>query len=254
METEVNLGQIVNVISGLADKIRIFSVHRLVFNKIIALIILTLVSACSSAKTEKASSTSKVSLSKQNSSSILKNARKNQHRDQLDTCFDDEGNAQVWYKKTLDWQACGFPTQVYQCKGILGTMGEGDGAVVRWALVKVHQGLKQSKSASTAELQAHVLWTAVIASEEIPSAHAERIYSKTKLIPSQIQAIASDNCRSFTTRRIQKARSFNLVDARENEFDESTVDEVKFEYDQKTQQYKIIDQQDEDFEIKVRSH
>ncbi|MAD61654.1 MAG: hypothetical protein CMH49_09140, partial [Myxococcales bacterium] len=109
--------------------------HRLVFNKIIALIALALVSACSSAKTEKVSTTSKVSLSKQNSSNMPRNARADQPKPQLDTCFDDEGSAQVWYKKTLDWQACGFPTQLYQCKGILGSNGKGDGAVIRWALV-----------------------------------------------------------------------------------------------------------------------
>ena len=174
------------------------------------------------------------------------------NRPQLEDCVDDEGNPQVWHEKSLAWQACSFDTKLFQCKGTLGT--EGDGAVVRWALIKTRQSLTQSKTATTTKLQPHALWTAVIASEEIPSAHAERIYSKTKLIPDQSKTIAQGTCRSFTAQRVQQARSFNLVDARESEFDESTIDELNFEYDQKTQQYKAIDSNDDDFEIKVRSH
>ena len=113
--------------------------HWIIINKLVIFIFLGSLSACSSAKTEKVSATSKVSLNKKSSSSMLKKARTDQHKLQLDTCFDDEGSAQLWYKKSLDWQACSFPTQLYQCKGVLGA--EGDGAVVRWALVKLHQKL-----------------------------------------------------------------------------------------------------------------
>ena len=228
-------------------------------SKVVMLVLLCLASACSSSKTDHTKSQSTSPMSKLDRSNEVKATQRSSqtplllvNRPRIEDCIDDEGNAQVWYEKALDWQACSFATKLFQCKGTLGT--EGDGAVVRWALIKTQQSFKLSKTTKTAELQPHVLWTAVIASEEIPSAHAERIYSKTKLIPDQNKTVAQGSCRSFTAQRIQKARSFNLVDARESEFDESTVDELHFEYDQKTEQYKAIDSKDEDFEIKVRSH
>lgn len=220
--------------------------------------------ACSSTHTEKVQKTTDSASAKLSQPSLETAKKLSQNKAQtslpkvlpqrpkLEACFDDEGLERVWTKKTLSWQACHFSTQLFQCKGVLGN--EGDGAIVRWALVKDNGQLTTQKTVSTSVLQAQVLWTAIIASEEIPNAHAERIYTKTKLLPNKAKPNAQSACRSFKAQRIQSARSFNLVDARESEFDEADIDEISFEYDLTSQQYKALEVEEEEFKIKVRSH
>ena len=161
-------------------------------------------------------------------------------RNTLSHCKSDQGEG--WMSHTKSLKLCSFPTVIYQCKSTFDQ--EGMGAQVKWAILKSSPSEK-----SLAAMQ--VLWEGVIATEEIPNAHAERIYSRTRLKPSN-DPIQEGSCRPFIAIREQQARSFNQVDARESEFDESSTDEVTFEYDQSLMRYVKVAEEVEP-EIKVRS-
>jgi hypothetical protein len=204
--------------------------------------------ACSGIKAEShLENTEESEESEESGHSIPESAQKNSTMTQLSECKSDQG----WIKRSNKLKLCRFPTVIYQCKSPLGR--ENMGAQVKWAILKAPEKTSKQKSNDKGWLKSlHVLWAGVIASEEIPNAHAERIYSQTKLIPTKTPLTKDQDCRSFLAIREQRARSFNQVDARESEFDESSTDEVTFEYDQQAAQYIEVAHEDE-LEIKVRS-
>jgi hypothetical protein len=72
------------------------------------------------------------------------------------------------------------------------------------------------------------------------------------MIPDLTQKLSVDRpCRDFIARRQQSARSFHRVDARETEFDEEDIEDVRFQFDMKRGVYLLVDQAVEP-QIKVR--
>ena len=148
----------------------------------------------------------------------------------------DTDSDSVWQQSQSPLQLCRFPTVTFRCQQTFS--GKRQGAQVIEAIVNKSNG--------------HVLWRGVIASEEIPSAHGERVYSQTQLKPIVIERDQSSPCYAFTATRVQRARSFNLVDAREEEFDEASEDELIFDYSAQLNQYVERDEVNEPA-IKVRA-
>ena len=74
------------------------------------LVLLYLASACSSSKTDHTKNQSTAPVTKLDRSSEVKAIQRGSHpplplanRPRLEDCTDDEGNAQFWYEKVLDW-------------------------------------------------------------------------------------------------------------------------------------------------------
>ena len=147
----------------------------------------------------------------------------------------DPAEGVQWEIHQTALELCRFPTNTFRCKRVFA--GELSGAEVIEAVVDARHH--------------RLIWRGVIASEEIPSAHSERIYTKTRVLPVAEEDKPTVPCRAFIASRIQRARSFNLVDAREEEFDEASEDEVRFEYSLSAQRYLEVAQEEED-NIRVR--
>jgi len=85
-------------------------------------------------------------------------------------------------------------------------------------------------------------------------AHTESVYTRTTITPQTKQKLSIDQpCRNFIARRQQSARSFHLVDARESEFDEDDIEELRFNFDLERGIY-VHAQEKGQPKIKVRTH
>ena len=209
-----------------------------IFRMIIITYLLCAHYSCSSGKSEESTAAQVENNTKQ----LIKldDQSQAQYTQVLSSCKNDLDEGWKVHSKSIE--LCSFPTVIYQCKSTFDR--EGMGAQVKWAI------LKKNESQSSVNTM-HVLWEGIIASEDIPNAHAERIYSRTRLMPSK-DDLKDNGCRSFKAIRKQQARSFNQVDARETEFDESSTDEVTFAYDKHLMRYVKVAEEIEP-EIKVRS-
>lgn len=226
-----SMGQYLNIVCNRTMLLNVLHMYLIMFT-------FCMHYSCSSHKAEEQT----IVKSEENTEKILGHNHKvkTQSTQSLSNCKNDQEEG--WKVQSKSLELCSFPTVIYQCISTFDR--EGMGAQVKWAI------LKKTKSLSSLNAK-HVLWEGVIASEEIPNAHAERIYSRTRLVPSK-DILKDNECRAFTAIREQRARSFNQVDARETEFDESSTDEVTFEYDVHLMRY-IEAAKEAEPEIKVRS-
>lgn len=209
-------------------------------------------SACSSPKQEISNVQSDHEKVKVNHKNQVSQPSQFAKKNMVNACKDEENKGWTLKSKPkLD--LCQFSTFIYQCKSELDH--EVQGAKIDWLIATLVKGGKPPLhyQPSVKEHILNVIWQGSIASEEIPSAHAERIYSRTTLKVNRETFSKQRPCRSFKALRIQRARSFNQVDARESEFDESNDEEFTFEYDPKLGRYVDVTQEEEP-KIKVRSH
>lgn len=150
---------------------------------------------------------------------------------------------------------CKQPVAVYQQTEIPSDSSEQSGGETRWALLIAPINQTSISPPKTPRLDQgwRVLWEGVMFSEMIPRGAGEAVTTRGQLIADTVVDEGySLPCRPFTIRSELKARSFHRVDARESEFDEATVDEVRFEFDPTRRVY--LSSPEEEIKIKVRDH